>query len=130
MPDPKQWLHNYGDYLYSIAVLKTNDKETAEDLVQETFLSAIKALPGFKGESNEKTWLTAILNNKIIDYYRKKDVLKNADSYLIETDQSFYGSFFEPDNSSSGHWTKTANPEPWNMSTDVRISIFHRLIIG
>lgn len=118
MPDPKQWLQNYGDYLYSIALLKTNDTETAEDLVQDTFLSAIKAFSAFKGESSEKTWLTAILNNKIVDYYRKKDVLKNADNYLIETDQSFYGSFFEPDNGSDGHWTKTAGPEHWNISSD------------
>ena len=51
---------------------KTSSKEVAEDLVQETFLSAAKGFKNFKNESQPKTWLFAILNNKIIDYYRKK----------------------------------------------------------
>jgi RNA polymerase sigma-70 factor (TIGR02943 family) len=118
MLQPQQWVANYGDYLFSIAVLKTNNKEVAEDLVQDTFLSAIKAMNGFKGESNEKTWLTAILNNKIIDYYRKKDVLKNADSYLIETEQPFYGNFFESETGTWGHWVKAAQPQAWDKHAD------------
>ena len=32
----------------------------------------IKNKDSFKGNSSEKTWLTSILKNKIIDYYRKK----------------------------------------------------------
>lgn len=118
MLQPQQWVANYGDYLFSIAVLKTNNQMVSEDLVQETFLSGIKAMGGFKGESSEKTWLTRILNNKIIDYYRKKDVLKNTDSYLIETEQPFYNHFFESDKKILGHWTASANPKDWGTDAE------------
>lgn len=63
-----QWLKDYGDDLYSWAYFKTSSKETAEDLVQDTIVSAFKAFDKFKPGSNPKTWLTTILNNKIIDY--------------------------------------------------------------
>ncbi len=44
----------------------------AEDLVQETFLSAIQSWDSYQGRSSVRTWLTGILKNKILDYYRKR----------------------------------------------------------
>lgn len=122
MPDPQNWVKNYGDYLFSIAIVKVNNRQLAEDIVQDTFLSAVKSISNFKGESTEKTWLTTILNNKIIDYYRKKDVLKNTDSYLIETEQSFNDNFFDPSNDSFGHWLTKSNPSAWNNATEESIT--------
>jgi RNA polymerase sigma-70 factor (TIGR02943 family) len=115
---PSKWLQLYGDFLFSMAMLKTGNKELAEDLVQETFLSAVKAKETFKGNSSEKTWLTAILKNKIIDHYRKKDVLKQADDYLATTEQSFHNSFFSSEEGSFGHWTKDALPADWKKGAD------------
>jgi len=66
-----KWVVEYGDDLYSWAFYKTSSRETAQDLIQETFLSAFKSYKKFKHESQPKTWLFKILNNKIIDYYRK-----------------------------------------------------------
>jgi RNA polymerase sigma-70 factor (TIGR02943 family) len=108
--DPNTWIDKYGDYLFSLAFLKVRNRETAEDLVQDTFVSAIKALHKFKGESSEKTWLVAILNNKIIDHVRKKDVLKNVDSYLSETDAAFHEAFFETHPGRYGHWLSRKAP--------------------
>lgn len=122
MPDPQNWVKNYGDYLFSIAIVKTNNKQIAEDIVQDTFLSAVNSISKFKGESSEKTWLTTILNNKIIDYYRKKDVLKNTDSYLTETEQSFNDNFFDPSNDSLGHWLTKSSPSAWNNATEDSIT--------
>jgi RNA polymerase sigma-70 factor (ECF subfamily) len=65
------WVNDFGDALFSWAFHKTSNKQQAEDLVQETFLSALKSFDSFDGKSNPKTWLFSILNNKIIDYYRK-----------------------------------------------------------
>ena len=110
---PSEWLRLYGDYLFSLAILKTGDKELAHDLVQDTFLSAIKAKETFKGNSTEKTWLAAILKNKIIDYYRKKDVMKQAGDYLATTEHSFHSSFFSTAEGDFGHWTKEAAPAEW-----------------
>jgi RNA polymerase sigma-70 factor (TIGR02943 family) len=66
------WVLEYTDALYIRAINKISSIEIAEDLVQETFLSAFASFEKFKNNSQPKTWLISILNNKIIDFYRKK----------------------------------------------------------
>ncbi len=110
--NPDNWIGLYGDYLYALAMMKTGNTQIAEDMVQDTLLSAFKARDQFKGNSSEKTWLAVILKNKIIDYYRKKDVLKNTSDYLAETEESFHQSFFSSDNG-GGHWTADTAPKEW-----------------
>lgn len=66
------WVDQYGDYLYSYAFYRVSDNSAAEDLVQDAFAAALAARAGFKGKSTEKTWLTSILKNKIMDYFRKR----------------------------------------------------------
>lgn len=66
----EKWVNQFSDDLYSWALYKTSSKETAEDLVQETFLAAFNKIATFQGKSQPKTWLFSILNNKVIDYYR------------------------------------------------------------
>lgn len=70
--DPHNWVSRYADYLYTYAAIRINDKELARDLVQETFLAALLRRGKFEGRSSEKTWLTAILKNKIYDVYRSR----------------------------------------------------------
>jgi RNA polymerase sigma-70 factor (ECF subfamily) len=53
-------------------MLRLGDPHLSEDLVQETFLAALKARDTFKGASSERTWLVGILKHKIFDYYRQK----------------------------------------------------------
>jgi RNA polymerase sigma-70 factor (TIGR02943 family) len=65
------WVHIYGDELFTWAYHKVSDRAIAEDLVQDTFLSAYRAFTSFEGRSEPKTWLFKILNNKVIDHYRK-----------------------------------------------------------
>lgn len=99
-----QWLDTYGDDLYSWANYKTSSKETEEDLVQETLLSAFKAYDKYKPESNPKTWLVTILNNKIIDYYRASNTSKSVNQTELQ------GKRLEDDNfDSGGHWNKAVN---------------------
>jgi RNA polymerase sigma-70 factor (ECF subfamily) len=66
------WVKLYTNEMYHYTVLKVTNKETAEDIVQNTFLAAIESYPKFKHQSNSKTWLYAILKNKIADYLRHK----------------------------------------------------------
>ncbi|MBL7850215.1 MAG: sigma-70 family RNA polymerase sigma factor [Cyclobacteriaceae bacterium] len=113
--DPENWLPNYGDYLYSYCLQRVNHPETAEDIVQETLVAALRAKDGFKGESSEATWLVAILKNKITDFYRKKDVLKEAGDYLESTEKEFSEYFFD---ASNGHWLREAAPQSWSDSAD------------
>ena len=56
------------------------DRALAEDAVQETFFKAWKHYDRFRGEANEKTWLTRIAVNQC------KDVLKSA--WMRNTDRS------------------------------------------
>ncbi len=117
--NPAEWLSLYGDYLYSYCLFRINHRETAEDLVQETFISAIRAKDSFNRESSVKTWLVAILKNKIIDYYRKRDVLKDTTSYLASTEVQFSDSFFEP---GTGHWLRESSPGHWSDAADSSVN--------
>jgi RNA polymerase sigma-70 factor (ECF subfamily) len=62
----------YGDFLYRFALSRVKDSAIAEDLVQETFLAALKSRTNFQGRSSAKTWLIAILKHKIVDHIRKR----------------------------------------------------------
>lgn len=109
--DPATWLDAYGDALYKFAHFRVNNTAMAEDLVQETFLAAIKAKDRFSGRSSVKTWLTGILKNKIVDYYRKKNRTQSmqaaADFYEREESELF---------SADGHWNydNPNIPHEWN----------------
>ena len=67
---PLQWLERYGDGLYAYALRRVRRPEAAEDLVQETLLAGVRAWPGFAGRADVRTWLTAILRNKVADHLR------------------------------------------------------------
>jgi len=69
--NPESWLDQHGDALYRYALMRVRDPALAEDLVQDTLLSAFRARSSFSGQSSERTWLIAILKNKIIDHFRR-----------------------------------------------------------
>lgn len=69
--DASHWVAEYGDYLFNFAVGQVRDTTTAEDLVQETFLGALKSKGNFGGKSTERTWLVGILRHKIYDHLRR-----------------------------------------------------------
>eukprot|EP01137_Pigoraptor_chileana_P012435 Opistho-2@64816 len=104
--NPKEWVEKYADYLFKFAVLRVRDEQIAQDLVQDTFLSALKAIDKFKGNSTERTWLTGILKHKIIDNYRKQ----SAGLQSNNSDTSIEEVFFEAEN---GHWKKEHAPQPF-----------------
>jgi RNA polymerase sigma-70 factor, ECF subfamily len=69
--EPCDWLSVHGDYLFNLAVGQVRDPLVAEDLVQETFLAAIRARERFSGRSSDRTWLVGILRHKIYDHLRR-----------------------------------------------------------
>jgi len=109
--DPEQWVELYGDYLFKFAMMRLRDPATAEDLVQETFLAALKGGKNFAGRSAEKTWLAGILKNKIFDYYRK------AGRETSFTDLEFYSGEesdrFVAEGSLKGGWIHELGPREW-----------------
>ena len=65
------WVETHGDYLFNFAIGQVRDTNVAEDLVQETFLAALKSQGNFSGRSSERTWLVSILRHKLYDHLRK-----------------------------------------------------------
>lgn len=108
--EPSGWVNQYSDYLYSIAMYKINDHDLAKDLVQDTFLAAFKARDKFRGDASEKTWLTTILKNKIVDHYRSEKNNESINHYIESTNNTFINSYFDTqDMSTYGH----NNKEVW-----------------
>jgi len=105
----RRWIDLYSDHLYSWAYHKTSSKETAEDLVQETFTAAVQSFAKFKGDSNPKTWLIAILNNKIYDYFRGK--------YRMQTvnENAVLENIFDP--AANDQWKVSERPQEWPGET-------------
>jgi RNA polymerase sigma-70 factor (ECF subfamily) len=83
------WLSAHGDYLFNLAIGQVRDPLVAEDLVQETFLAAIKARERFSGRSSDRTWLVGILRHKIYDHLRRicRERPVRTDSTVNRTDQ-------------------------------------------
>ena len=65
------WVDAHADYLFNFAIGQVRDVSVAEDLVQDTFLAAVKAQNSFGGKSSERTWLVGILRHKIYDHLRR-----------------------------------------------------------
>jgi len=109
--DIDQWVHLYADDLLRWANTRISNKETARDLVQDTFLSALNSRGSFKGESSPKTWLFSILNNKIMDHYRssKKGVLWN-ETATTQSAESVSDELFDR----YGNWEVNGFEDQWN----------------
>lgn len=67
-------------FIYLISI--THNKSLSEDLVSETFLSAIGSLANFKGDSDIKTWLFSIARHKWYEYLRKEKKNTSLDLFL------------------------------------------------
>lgn len=65
----KQLMTDYGKLVFSVCYRLVNDYFTAEDLTQDTFVSAFTSLERFDGQ-NEKAWLTRIATNKCLDHLK------------------------------------------------------------
>jgi RNA polymerase sigma-70 factor (ECF subfamily) len=110
--NPELWIDLHGDFLYQYALTRlSNNSQIAEDLVQETFLSALKSSSKFKGKSSQRTWFVSILRNKIIDYYRK-----NKNNLFEQVD--FQNEEFIENGIHKGQWKQELVPADWGKIPD------------
>ena len=109
-PAPAQWPDRYGDELYRFALSRVSDADVAEELVQETFLSALDGLATFRAEASERTWLFIILRRKIIDHYRRQARVRHVGLDELTEAGSTEADFFTPQN---GHWAGAQTPVSW-----------------
>src|SRR3954464_14172722 len=83
--DVRAWLHAHGDRLLRSAYLLCGDATEAQDLVQETFLQALKSADRFRGESAVHTWLHGILLNLSRHHWRKQKRVVLDENIALET---------------------------------------------
>lgn len=97
--------------MVKFARLQLGDAHLAEDAVQEALAGALVNAKGFAGRSALKTWVFAILKNKIADVLRHKQRLVNASSLLREDDENedFADYLFDP----RRHWQVDERPTFW-----------------
>jgi RNA polymerase sigma-70 factor (ECF subfamily) len=80
----EQLVDRYQDLVFTLCYRMVGNYFEAQDLTQETFLSAWSALPRFDGRY-EKAWLCRIATNKCTDYLRRRQlqVLPDGEEPLL-----------------------------------------------
>lgn len=113
--DPEHWVDRYGDCLFKYAIVRLRDSSLAEDMVQETFLAALRGRQRFEGRSAEQSWLIGILKNKIYDYYRRagrETSFTNLEFYADEERERFSRTGL-----SKGGWIHELGPSAWSQDS-------------
>lgn len=98
--------------LVNFANRLTSNKEDAKDLVQDTYLKALKCYDKFVHESNLRAWIYTVMKNTFINNYRR---IKDHNTYYIQTYEVFYQSFL--------YCSGTNNPESEYTAKDIKIRI-------
>ena len=77
----------YSGQVYRLALKMLQNTQDAEDILQETFIKAYKALPKFEGRSSLSTWLYRIATNEALMFLRKKRPVQVSVDQPIENDE-------------------------------------------
>ncbi|MBV9489111.1 MAG: sigma-70 family RNA polymerase sigma factor [Verrucomicrobia bacterium] len=105
--NPDRWVDDHGDCLYRYALIRVRNQEAAEDLVQETLLTAMRQVDTFGGHSSERGWLFGILKHKICDRFRtlgRETNFTDLEFFRDERSDRFDG---------EGHWIDQRGPVDW-----------------
>ncbi len=96
--------------MLKFATLQLGDSFQAEDAVQEALIGALKNAASFGGRAALKTWIFAILKNKIADTLRQKQRSVNVSSLQREEDEDEdFSELFD----SKGFWQPEERPVAW-----------------
>ncbi|MBI3522477.1 MAG: sigma-70 family RNA polymerase sigma factor [Chloroflexi bacterium] len=93
------------DALYRTALRMTRSEAEAEDLVQETYIRALRFRDQFTPGTNLKAWLFRILTNTFINLYRKKQARPETTELDDVDESSLYRHM-------TGSSTAPASPDP------------------
>jgi RNA polymerase sigma-70 factor (ECF subfamily) len=96
--------------MLKFAQMHLSDSHLAEDAVQEALAGAWTGGKRFAGRSAFKTWVFAILKNKVADLLRHKQRTVDASSLLKESEEQSLDDFFDD----KGHWLNDAAPKAWH----------------
>ncbi|MDD5336491.1 MAG: RNA polymerase factor sigma-70 [Rhodoferax sp.] len=109
------FLNDLRRQMLKFATLQLSDSHLAEDAVQEALIGALKNAKSFAGRAALKTWVFAILKNKIADVLRQKQRLVDASSLLREDEEKEdFSELFDQ----KGFWQKDERPASWGNPQD------------
>lgn len=103
--DPEKWVDEHGDLLFRYALVRVRDASVAEELVQETFLAALRSRERFAGSSSERTWLVGILKHKVVDHFRRRARELPAEDAFGQEDLDLF--------QERGYWIHETGPADW-----------------
>lgn len=69
-----QLVKRYQNFVFTIVLRYTTNREDAEEIAQDVFVKAYRSLADFRGESKFSTWLYTIVTTTCITFLRKKKV--------------------------------------------------------
>lgn len=96
--------------MVKFATLQLANGQQAEDAVQEALMGALKNAKSFGGRAALKTWVFAILKNKIADVLRQKQRMVEASSLLHEDEErEDFSELFDR----RGAWQSDERPATW-----------------
>lgn len=96
--------------MLKFATMQLGDSHQAEDAVQEALIGALKNANSFGGRAALKTWIFAILKNKIADTLRQKQRSVNVSSLQRDGDEDEdFSELFD----SKGFWQPEERPIAW-----------------
>jgi len=123
----REFLDSLRRQMHKFATLQLSDAHLAEDAVQEALMGALKNVQSFGGRAALKTWVFAILRNKIADVLRGKQRVVNASS-LLRADQEDEDEDFAALFDNKGFWQADERPVAWaNPEESMRQSDFWRV---
>ncbi len=100
----------------------SRDDDLAEELTQQMFFQAMKALPKFRGDCDISTWLCAMGKNCYLSYLRKNRVTQPLDELTVpDPGQSMEELLQEKDQSLRIHGILHALPEPYKEVFSLRV---------
>ncbi|MFJ1520275.1 RNA polymerase factor sigma-70 [Acinetobacter sp. ABJ_C1_1] len=110
------FLQDLRQQMIKFAFLQLSSLPQAEDVVQEALTSAFQNLDSFKGRAAFKTWVFAILKNKIIDVVRQKSrLVAMSELFKDEESELSIDELFD----ASGHWHKYEAPQAWQSPEEM-----------
>ena len=85
-------IKRYENKIYNYAMRFVQNKEDAEDILQETFLSMIKAVKTFRGESGFATWIYKIATNTALMKIRtQRRIFESLEEDTIDLSRDYQG---------------------------------------
>ncbi len=98
--------------LLNFALRKVARREDAEDLVQETWISALRTASTFEGRSTMRAWVIGIMRRRIADHYRR-----DRPAALLDEDE-----FVSPLRSPAEH-------HDWEEAAQSALAAFEKLTV-